>query len=260
MENNEQNMVNTQGQKNQKGVWLLALVFVLAIVGIWAYNSSRNGQNNPTEVVLDSGQAMQYFSNNEERIEVGTVEPPEEFKEMVMEEIAKSETAIASGEPSQPQFTDLKDDYYIIAYNYYLLGQNALAEEHYFNLLEKWPEDYKTIVSLSTLYVMMGQYQDAAKQLYRALELYPNEEQTYTRLADLYVGYSSDPLLADEIYQAGVKNATTKKSIYKEYAYYLERTKKDYPKAVEMWREYEKVVGSLEQQEIERLQMLLDLE
>ncbi|MDD5749193.1 MAG: hypothetical protein PHO91_00195 [Patescibacteria group bacterium] len=256
MESNEIN----QAKNRPKGIWLLVLAIILAIGIIWAYNSYQRAQDSQQEAFFDSADAQKYFENNPERIEVGAVEPPEDFKAMVMAEIAKSEAAIESNEPSQPQFTDLKEDYYMIAYNYYLLGQNALAEEHYFRLLEKWPEDYKTIISLSTLYVMMGQYQESAKHLYRALELYPNEEQTYTRLASLYVSYSNDPLKADDIYQTGIKNSATRRNIYKEYAYYLERTKQDYSRAVEMWREYEKVVGSLEQQEIDRLQMLLDLE
>lgn len=245
--------------------WRQFIFIVLAIVvgfgGIFYYNFYKQKLE---EQRLASGQLNvddvgKYFKNMPDRPVEGSVLPPDNLKNVYLAEIAISTKAIENNKPSKEEYKDLKDDYFNIAHAHDLLANYQEAEMAYKNLLQLWPDDYKATINLSNLYLMMGQYKDSATLLYRVINVYPKEAESYIRLANLYSLHSSDINKADRVYSLGLEVSDNKLDITKDYAYYLERTKKDYQQAMMMWREYEKISGSKEQKEIDRLQGLIDL-
>lgn len=239
----------------------LVLAIIIGVGGIWGYNFYQKQAKQQADLVgqLNAKDVDKYFKNDANRPEQGSVLPPDNIKNQYLAEIKISEQAIKDNKPSKPEYKDLKDDYFNIAHAYDIMANYKEAEIAYKVVLDKWPGDYKTMINLNNLYLMMGQYKDSATLLYQVLDLYPKEEGAYFRLANLYGKYSSDYNQADAIYKLGIKNSTTKLDLTKDYAYYLERVKKDYAAAINMWREYEKISGSVEQKEIDRLQNSMNL-
>lgn len=254
---------------NKQNIWLsrwrqvifILLAIIVGFGGIFYYNYYKQKSENERLVAgqLSINDADKYFKNTPDRPVQGSVLPPDNVKNIYLAEIAISTKAIENNKPSKTEYKDLKDDYFNIAHAYDILAKYQEAEAAYKNILQLWPDDYKTTINLSNLYLMMGQYKDSATLLYRVINIYPKEAEGYIRLGNLYSRYSSDISKADNIYSIGVEVSDNKLDITKEYAYYLERIKKDYQQAMIMWREYEKISGSKEQKEIDRLQGLIDL-
>lgn len=154
----------------------------------------------------------------------------------------------------------MSEDYVIVAFNYQILGQYKEAEDWYKKTIDKWPDNYKALVNLGDLYILMGQYKEAASYFYTATKAYPETDIAYMKLADLYTKYAKNNKDgANMIYEEGVSLANYKRALLKAYAGYLELYKKDYEKAVSIWREYEKVSGDKAEQEILRLQETIEM-
>jgi len=118
-------------------------------------------------------------------------------------------------------------------------------------------------LNLGDLYVSMKQYRQAGKQYLIVVEKYPVDYRVYGKLATLYYDYAK----LDEagkinkammVYEWGIKNADEKKVLYKDYAFFAENYAKDYAKAAAALREYQKITGSVEEQEIERLEQMME--
>ncbi len=254
---------------NKQKIWLakwrqtifILLAIIIGFGGIFYYNyyQKKVEQKRALAGQLDVSDVDKYFKNTPERPTEGSVLPPDNVKNVYLNEIDISQKAIANNTPSKSEYKNLKDDYFNIAHAYDILAKYQEAEIAYKKIFELWPDDYKTMINLSNLYLMMGQYKDSATLLYKVINIYPKEAEGYIRLANLYSRYSSDVNKADNIYSMGIATVDNKLDITKEYAYYLERVKKDYTQAIIMWREYEKISGSKEQKEIDRLQGLIDL-
>ncbi len=258
----------TESTQSKKGLIVIGVVLVLVIGGIVEYNYHKNKArqqaeqeqvSNLSNFVITRDIVAQDFSNGNKKLK-SDVTPPANYQERFMGYINKSLQAIKTGIPSQPDFKDLKEDTFNIALSYSILGDYQQAEEWYYKVLEKWPNDYKSLMNLGDLYILMGQYQDAANKYLDTIKAYPNDARIYSKLADLYVKYSTvnDKLdKAKAVYEFGIKHAQNLKQLYKNYSFFLENYLKDYAGALEMEREYQKITGSKEQQEIERLEKMI---
>ncbi len=252
-----------------KWAWLVVVaVLILSVVGLWFYNNWQDKQRAEQEKQsLEGARAFPItyedikndFIDKDKKLKSEVIPPPN-IKNRFDKAIKVSKQAIKSGKPSQKTFKDLSEDYLNVASSYSILGNYQLAEEWYLKLLEKWPKNYKANINLGDLYILMGSYQQAADKYLDAIKFYPHDFRAVAKLADLYVKYSvsSNKLeQADKIYAYGIKNANNPKSLYKSYAFFLENYLKDYPRALEMQREYQKITGSKEQQAIERLEKMI---
>src|SRR3990167_3414136 len=253
--------------RGTRGVVIVVLAIVLTVSGIIGYNYWQgrrldNGTGNEQKLALPitRAQVEKDFVNNKEKKTQAETVPPANFKERYLGFINSSLQAIESGQPSQPEFKDLLEDYFNVAVSYGILGEYAKAEEYYFKLLEKWPGDYKTMLNLGDLYILMDQPLSAAVIFFETMEHYPDDYRVYGKLAELYVNYAlgeNKLTTADALYQAGTENAVYKRALYKEYAFFLENYMYDYKRALMAEREYQKITGSVEQQEIDRLEKMI---
>ena len=260
-------ITKTQKAQNHKNIKLGLLVIlgvvILTVAGLIGYNYYWGNRGDTLEkenqFPISRQDINNDFENKTKVLESGVI-PPDNITKRFMDSINISLKAIESGAPSSGQFKDLKEDYFNIASSYGILGHYEKAEEYYFKTLEKWPDDYKSHLNLGDLYILMRQPQSAGYKFLDVQELYPNDFRVYNKLADLYVKYSKagDRLdKADKIYAFGAKIASNLKTIYKNYAFFLENYLKDYERALQVEREYQKITGSKEQQEIERLQKMM---
>ncbi len=258
----------SNNKKTKKGLIVIGVVLILAIGGIVEYNYHKNKAINQAKqeqvsklnnFIITHEIIAQDFVNSEKKMQ-SDVTPPSNYQERFMKSINKSLEAIKTNTPSQPDFKDLKEDTFNIASSYSILGNYKQAEDWYYKVLEKWPNDYKSLMNLGDLYILMGQYQDAANKYLDTIIAYPNDARIYSKLADLYVKYSAvDDKLdkADKVYAFGIKQANNPKELYKNYSFFLENYMKDYERALEMEREYQKITGSKAEQEIERLEKMI---
>lgn len=239
------------------------LVCIIIIVGaIFSYNLYKNkkAQNSQKQSVSVSEKDFSNDFENMTRKDLSETIPPQEIKDRFNKEIEVSKKAIENNKPSQERFKDMSEDYLIIAFNYQVLGQYKEAEGWYKQIIEKWPDNYKAFVNLGDLYILMGQYRESANYFYAAIKAYPETDIAYMKLADLYTKYAKNTKdNASIIYEEGAKMANYKRALLRAYAGYLELYKKDYEKAVLIWREYEKVSGDKVEQEILRLQEAIEL-
>jgi tetratricopeptide (TPR) repeat protein len=256
------------GSKSKRGLWVVLGVVILVVAGLWAYNHWQTRQKNEQKQLVEqamktfpvSRQDIQKDFVNEEKKLKSDVLPPQRIKDRFERAIKVSRQAIEAGKPSQPRFKDLKEDYLTVASSYSILGNYQQAEEWYLKMLVKWPKDYKANMNLGDLYILMRQYRSAAEKYLDTIIYYPHDFRIPVKFAELYVRHSQsvDKLAkADKIYAYGIHNADNPKSIYKAYASFLEYYLKDYKRALEMEREYQKITGSKEQQAIERLERLI---
>jgi len=272
-ENTEEYTESTGGEgnnkKSKKGLLVIIVVVVLAVGGLIGYNYYQNrGDNNNEQIqvgdlsnfLITREVIQQDFVNDEEKKLKSDVIPPANYQERFMASINKSLAAIESGVPSMPDFKDLKEDYFNIASSYSILGNYEKAEEYYLKVLEEWPDDYKSHMNLGDLYIMMGQYQDTANKYLDTIVYYPTDARIYSKLTELYIMrvVATDNLnKVDKIYEFAIKQADNPKELYKSYSFFLENYLKDYERALEMEREYQKITGSKAEQEIERLEALI---
>jgi tetratricopeptide (TPR) repeat protein len=266
-ENTEQNKnIPVEVPKKRGGKWGLAVIILaifLATAGIYAYNRwFKNGQlagQQEVALAIAKNDIAKDFVNQEKKLHSDAI-PPQSLKDRLADPINKSLEAIKNNKPSEERFKDLRDDYLNVASDYSILGDYAKAEEYYQKILEQWPDDYKANMNLGDLDIMMGQYQAAGYKFMDTVEKYPKDYRIYAKLVDLYINYSialDNLAKADKIYEVGTKKVDYKISLYKDYAYFLENYLKDYNRAIEVTREYEKIAGSQENVEIERLQKMI---
>lgn len=256
--------INPSQNKPQKPILSLAItiiaVIILAVASIYYYNNwsiSKNTDKSGNQAVFSRADINSDFENSATPKTKLDIVPPQAIIDRFQPVISVSLEAIKSGKPSRPEFDDLREDYLNVAHLTNVLGDYATAEKYYLEALGKYPKDYKFNMNLGDLYQMMGRYKDAANKFYDVVELAPTDELNWSKLADLYAKYSLHPDRADLVYSAGIEKIKGK-VLLSAYAAYLENDKKDYNKAIEIWREYEKVAGSKEQQEIERLQKMIN--
>lgn len=248
-------------KESLKGIIIIIICILIFICVIFFYNKYKNVENQEKEQkpLVYSEELLEDFENLEKK-EISETIPPEEMKNKYIAQIEISKKAIEDNKPSQERFQDLSEDYLIISWNYQVLGQYKEAENWYEQLLEKWSNNYRAIVNLGDLYILMNQYKESAKYFYMAIDMYPETDIAYIKLSDLYTKYAKNNKdKASQIYEEGINKANYKKTILKAYAGYLELYKKDYEKAISIWREYEKVSGDKAEQEILKLQQSIDL-
>lgn len=268
MENNIQSAGAMNGAGKKSHGWRL-LVFILAVLilaaaAIYLYNyfnqrAQLNQQTAEQQAPLSFNDLNQGFVNGDKKLKSDLV-MPDNIKQQVEPVIQTSLQAINQNQPSNENDSSLRNDYYVVASDYSFLGNYGQAEEYYLKLLEQWPNDYQSLINLGDNYIMMGQYLSAAQKFYQAIEAKPDDDAAYGKLADLYYKYSSNKDQAKIIYQWGMERAQPTKNFLKSYAAYLENYQKDYAGALAVWREYEKLAGSLEQQEIDKIQQLIELQ
>jgi tetratricopeptide (TPR) repeat protein len=265
----EKSSQNKPANKRSKlGLIVVLTVVILASAGLLVYNKWQANQR--AEEQKWAAEQAKIFPISREDIKRDFVDgekklksdvlPPQHIKDRFEQAIEVSKQAIQDGKPSMSEFKNLSEDYLNIASSYSILGDYQQAEEWYLKLLEKWPKDYKANMNLGDLYILMGLYQQSANKYLDTIEFYPHDFRVPAKLADLYIKHSvsSDKLMkVDKIYEYGIKNADNPKSLYKSYAFFLENYLKDYERALEMEREYQKITGSKEQQEIERLEKMI---
>ena len=251
--------------KTKLGLLVVLSVVILAVSGLVIYNQWQAKEEVKTQQQIEEeakvlpitrNEIKQDFVDGKKKLK-SEVTPPQNIKDRFDKEIVLSKQAIEKDEPSRPEFKSLSEDYLNIATSYSILGNYQQAEEWYLKLLDKWPKDYKANMNLGDLYVLMGLYQQSANKYLDVLEFYPHDPRVPGKLADLYIKRSTSPNKlnkADEVYAYGVKNANDPKALYKSYAFFLENYLKDHERALQKQREYQKITGSKEQQEIERLE------
>ncbi len=254
--------------RSKWGLLIVLAVMIVAVVGLVVYNQWQAKQKAEEQkraieqaktFPISREDIKKDFVDGQKKLK-SSVAAPANIKARFKEAIDFSEQAIKNNKPSQPQFKDLSDDYLNVASAYSILGDYEQAEKWYLKLLEKWPKNYKANMNLGDLYILMGLYRSAANKYLDTIEYYPHDFRVVGKLADLYVKYSTDAdklNKVDKIYQYGIHNADNPKRLYKSYAFFLENYLKDYPRALEMQREYQKITGSKEQQEIERLERMI---
>lgn len=254
--------------KRKRGLLVVLSVVILAVAGLVVYNQwqskqrveeQRQAEEQAKIFPISREDIKRDFVDGEKKLKSDVI-PPQNIKDRFKQAIKVSKQAIESGQPSEERFEDLSEDYLNVASSYSILGEYQQAEEWYLRLLEKWPKNYKANMNLGDLYILMGLYQQSANKYLDTIEFYPHDFRVTGKLADLYVKYAvSDDKLdkADRIYQYGIYNADNPKSLYKSYAFFLENYMKDYVRALEMQREYQKITGSKEQQAIERLERMI---
>lgn len=237
----------------------LVIVVILAGASIYYYNNwsaGKNADKQDRQSAFSRADINSDFKNSASPKTKSDTVPPSAVINRFQPFIDTSLQAIKASQPSQAQFKDLKEDYLTVAHLYYVLGDYATSEKYYLEALGKYPQDYKFNMNLGDVYLLMGRYKDAANKYYDVVELVSTDELNWSKLADLYAGHSLHPEKADIVYQVGLENIKGK-TLLRAYAAYLENDKKDYNKAIDIWREYEKVAGSKEQQEIDRLEKMI---
>lgn len=236
------------------------------VVGAGLYWNSKKSNIEPSAqqeaVVISEEDINNDFTNGEKRVQQETI-PPRNVVEKYTEIINRSLAAIETNQPSSPDFRDLNEDYLTVASNYNILGDFGKAEEAYQKMLQAFPDDYKANLNLADLYATMHQYQQAGKQYLAVIKKYPADYRVYAKLADLYYNYANLDEAnkinkASLVYEWGIKNADDKKELYKNYAFFAENYAKDFAKAAAALREYQKITGSAEEQEIERLEKMIE--
>lgn len=265
--NQNQNTIPELPKKNRgwKGLVLILILVVLAGAGLY-WNSTRESDQ-PTEqgsigAVISEADIDNDFIDGDKRTKQEVV-PPENIMTKYTALINNSLQAIKDNKPSSEDFKDLNEDYLTVATGYNILGDFEKAEESYKKMLEAFPNDYKANLNLGDLYISMKQYRQAGKQYLRVVEKYPADYRVYSKLATLYYDYAkldepSKIKKASMVYEWGIKNADDKKVLYKDYAFFAENYAKDYAKAADALREYQKITGSVEEQEIERLEQMME--
>lgn len=246
--------------KSLSGLLTIIICIIVFVGAIFAYNKFEQNKKNTLDqkskqgIILSDKDFINDFQNLPKK-EASQAKQPQNAIDKYNAQIEVSKKAIEDNKPSQEKFKDLSDDYAIIAFNYYILGDYKISEEWQKKLLEKWPDNYKAMLNLGDLYIMMGQYQESAKYFYQATKAYPETDLAYIKLADLYTKFATNNKdKASMIYEDGINHANYKRALLKAYASYLELYKKDYQKAILIWREYEKVSGDKAEQEIQRIQ------
>ena len=137
---------STKSQKAQKhkstklGLLIILIVVILTIGGLVGYNYWQGRQEIQTEEELSKfpiswEEINQDFENKEKKLKSDTI-PPESYIERFKEPMNLSLAAIESGEPSQPDFKDLCEDYLNIASIHSILGEYEQSEEWYLKILE----------------------------------------------------------------------------------------------------------------------------
>jgi len=250
------------------GLWLVLLVAILAVAGLWFYNQqSAKQQATKKKQALEqikvfpiSRADIKHDFVDAKKKTHSAVIPPDNIKHRFTQAIQQSKQAILDNQPSVAKAQDLSEDYLNIASSYSILGNYEKAEKWYLEMLNKWPKNYKANMNLGDLYILMGLYQQSANKYLDGINFYPHDFRLPAKLADLYIKYSVSPTKlnkADKIYDYGIKNADNPKSLYKSYAFFLENYLKDYQRALQMQREYQKITGSRQQQAIERLERMI---
>ncbi len=255
-------MTNNLNKKNS--FLILFLIFVLTITGLFLYNNYKEEGSYTEEdsfnFFITKEIIEQDFKNKDIKL-LSDVIPPDNYKDKYIGLINISLEAIESGEPSDPSFDDLQEDYLNIASSYSILGNYEESQKYYLELLQNWPKNYRANMNLGDLYIMMHQYKNSADKFLDTIFFYRNDFRIYHKLADLYVKYSISNnkfSKVDEIYKFAIKQANNPRELYKNYASFLEYYLKDYDRALAMEREYQKITGNVVEQEIERLQNLIN--
>ncbi|MFA6526120.1 MAG: hypothetical protein WCT26_01755 [Candidatus Buchananbacteria bacterium] len=215
-------------------------------------------ENQPSQAGLNLEEIKNDFVNRDRKSASG-VTPPQAITDRFNALIEKSQQAIKDNKPSDPANKDLSWDYLIIANSQGILGQYDKAEQSYLKAIEKFPSDYRANMNLGDLYILMDLQRDAAVKFYDTVNLYPKNAMIYTKLADLYFKYSTAPEKAQAIYELGWKNADDKRLVLDYYLIYLKTQKKDLVKWEEINREYEKITGSKEQQQVQQIEQSIDI-
>ena len=265
IEKTNQNKNATPGVPKKKSARrpLIAMVIILVVIAgmvIINLRGNKNGEDTKADFPVSLEQIKNDFDNQTKKLKSDAI-PPESYVERFKAPMEVSHQAIESGTPSQPDFTDLSEDYLNIASIHSILGDYEQAEEWYLKTLEKWPENYKANLNLADLYILMGQLESAGVKFYETATLFPQDSRVYTKMADFYYKYSTaeDKIAkAEAIYEWGIKKAEDPKIIFSEYSFFLENYVKDYGKALEMERNYQLTSGEVDQEEIERLQGLIE--
>lgn len=244
---------------------IIATVLVIVVLGGGYYvianyqklfGPKAATQSSQTELNLEE---IKNDFTNRERKSVSGVTPPQEITDRFEVVIVKSRQAIKDNKPSDPNAKDLSADYDVIANSQAILGRYDEAEQSYLKALEKFPDDYRANMNLGDLYILMDLQQNAAIKFYDTVNLYPKNAMIYTKLADLYFKYSTAPEKAQAIYELGWKNADDTRLVLDYYLIYLKTQKRDLVKWEEINREYEKLTGSKEQQQVQQIEQNIDI-
>lgn len=239
-DNNQTNQP-VSANKNQNRIWYLVIIIaVLAVVSFLVYNNTKNKtavvNEEPTngEVLMDGVELSQYFKNEERKL-APDVMPPEEFKTRFEADLAQARQYIIDEEAKEDG--NEYQGYMGVANSLRALGDYQAAEQAYFDMIEKFPDDELIYHNLGVLYEDMHQYLEAAKAYSTSIAKKPEELIAYMKLADLYVKYSSQPAKAKEVYLKALEATNNHPEMLKAYASYLENTEKNLPEALLYWQE-----------------------
>ncbi len=231
--------------KNQNRIWyLLIIIVVLAIVSWLVYNNTKDKTPTVSEEptngqVLVGGQDLsQYFKNEDKKLSPDVL-PPEEIKARFEADLAAARQYIideeAKGDGNEYQ------GYMGVANSLRALGDYPAAEQAYFDMIAKYPDDELIYHNLGVLYEDMHQYLEAAKAYTTSIAKKPEELIAYLKLADLYVKHSSQSAKAKEVYLKALEATNNHPEMLKAYASYLENDEKNLPEALLYWQEVLKV-------------------
>jgi len=254
---------NTDVKDSKNSFLIIFIVLFLTISGLFYYNYNKNldyEENYLSNFIITKNIIEKDFENSDIKL-YSDVIPPDSYKDKFTELINNSLSAIESGESSDLSSVDLREDYLNIASSFSILGNYENSERYYLELIKNWPDDYKGNMNLGDLYIMMEQYRSSANKYLDTIYLYPNDFRIYIKFADLYIKHSVlDHRLdrADQIYIFAIKQANNPRELYKNYSFFLENYLKDYERALDMEREYQKISGDVSEEEIKRLQDLIN--
>ncbi len=240
---NQENIPQTNQQisenKGNRQVWyLLIIILVLAVASVFLY---RGLKNKPTinegpaySVFVNDENLPLYFENKDKKLSPDVL-PPEEFKTRFEADLVTARQYIIDEEAKEAG--NEYQGYMGVANILRSLGQYEEAEQAYFDMIEKFPDDELIYHNLGVLYEDMHQYLEAAKAYSTSIAKKPEELIAYMKLADLYVKYSSQPDKAKEVYLKALEATNNNPEILKAFASYLETVEKNLPEALLYWQE-----------------------
>ncbi len=240
LDNNQTNQPVSEN-KNQNRIWYLVIIIaVLAVISFLVYNNTKDKtpkvSEEPTngEILMGGEELSQYFQNEEKKL-APDVLPPAEIKVRFEADLAAAKQYIIDEEGKE--LGSPYQGYMGVANSLRAMGNYEGAEQAYFDMIEKFPNDELIYHNLGVLYEDMHQYLEAAKAYSTSIAKKPDELIAHMKLADLYVKYSSQPGKAKEVYLKALEATGNHPEMLKAYAGYLEYTENNLSEALLYWKE-----------------------